>query len=201
MTHTTSTALANTNANQQALSLNTNELTALYQDRFAAYSKELHQLSAKIQQLQKEIRILVDAKSQEELAFSTLEREVEAELKILTRLNEQYLKKAEVIIELRRLTQESNAVIEARVQMIDELLEEIEEVELLLLQKELECQNRRLELAPKREAIVHLEHQINTLEAQKQYLESAGVHHITHPTLPTHSTNQEENFIETEIED
>lgn len=168
------------------------KMESAYKERVAAFADELHQLGAQIDKLTKEIELLEKAKEQDEQIVTLLDREIDSELKFLERQTDQLLRKAEVTAELQSElnalpSNESEHLLRSRHLILKELNKEIEETEIILLQKELEKQNRELELEPKRQQIRTLQLQINELQAQKRYIESSGMHKLTQPALPTRS--------------
>jgi len=168
------------------------KMESAYKERVAAFADELHQLGAQIDKLTKEIELLEKAKEHDEQVVTLLDREIDSELKFLERQTDQLLRKAEVTAELQSelntlRSSETEHLLRSRHLILKELNREIEETEIILLQKELEKQNRELELEPKRQQIRTLQLQINELQAQKRYIESSGMHKLTQPALPTQS--------------
>jgi chromosome segregation ATPase len=181
------------------------KMESAYKERISAFADELHHLSAKIDKLTKEIALLEKAKATEEQVVEILGREIDSELKFLERQTDQILRKAEVTAELQSelntlSSAESEHLLRSRHLILKELNKEIEETEIILLQKELERENRELELEPKRQQIRTLQMQINELQAQKRYIESSGMHKLTQPTLPDKQPDTQSDVIDTDID-
>jgi len=163
-----------------------------YSERIAALADEIHKLDAQIEQIEKDIALLEKEKAPQEEHIERLDREIESEMKFIEKLSEQLIKKAEVTAELKQEldtlpSSESSHMLQNRKMILNELKKEIEETEILLMQKELDRQNSLIEIEPIRQQIKSLQVQKNALKAQKRYAESSGMHKLTQPALPTRS--------------
>ena len=82
------------------------------------------------------------------------------------------------------------------------LKKEIEETEIIVMQKELERQNYLITIEPKRQEIKALRLRINALQAHKRYIESAGMHRLSQPAMPAlvPTPAEDETIIEPEVD-
>jgi chromosome segregation ATPase len=181
-----------------------------FKERVAAYAEELHRINAQIASLRNEIELVKKSLEPKERVLQVVRNETEAELKYLERLNAQFIRKAEVIAELKNELADIDPnkrkdVLKAKYAILKELRSEIEESEIDLLQKELEAQNLGIELEPARQHLRTLEFQLSELEAQKQYLEGAGTHRLTRRILASdttaHTDEESGEIIDTQADD
>ncbi len=179
-----STPLSAENAAHLTMALS--HLEGRYRANVKAYAQELHACNQQIEVLKSQKATLLQEKEPESKRLSEVEKEIEHQTKMLTYLHQQWMQKCTVVTELKRelqaLTVDSDAkskALEGRYVALDTLSEEIESLEVSLLEHELERQNLMLKLEPVEQKIRAIEQEIDTLEAQKRYIESAHLHHIT----------------------
>jgi|GEM_PF-6168633 len=178
-----SAPLSAENAAQLTMALS--HLESRYRANVKAYAQELHACNQQIEVLKSQKATLLQEKEPESKRLSEVEKEIEHQTKMLTYLHQQWMQKCTVVTELKKelkelTTQEArHKALKERYVALDTLNEEIETVEIHLLEHELERQNLILKLEPVEQKIRAIEQEIDTLEAQKRYIESAHLHHIT----------------------
>jgi chromosome segregation ATPase len=147
------------------------EIDKKYQEQIYNFMTQLHNLNSEIDNFKNEIKTIQESIETEEQELQELNTQIKAELLHLEKLNETFLKKASIALEVEKLDV-SNSVYK---DMIEELDEEIRELEIDILQKELQKENLQLKIMPSLQKIAELKSKIKELEAQKRYIESLGV--------------------------
>jgi len=174
-----------------------------YKENLASYAKKLHACTHSIETAKIELEHLKTKRTPYLEAMQEVEKETGYELKMLERLSEQFIQKSIVIQELERElnrtenTSSSNQTVIYKKEELQTLEKEIANLELSLLEHELERQNHILALEPIEQQIRAQEQLIRKLEAQKHYIESSHLHHITQvgtqqPTAPLLDTKEEQ---------
>lgn len=178
-----------------------------YKESIAGYAEEMQHYTMQIEKVQSEITQLTEMKSADEALLGNIDGDVAYEMRLLERLHEQFLQKMAVRTELLSLVNEKDvAESESKNEiLLHELLDEIEELEITLLKKELEKQNTLQKLEPVRQQIQTLEFKLKELELEKKYLESTKVHKLSqlNQTMPEDDAESEEekNIVDTDIEE
>ncbi len=156
---------------------NTHNLTSVlikidkkYQEQIYSFINELQNLNSEVDLINNEINVIKENIASLEEELKSLNSEIKSELLYLEKLNDKFLKKASVAFEIKKLNIKDNSSLD----IIDELLEEIRELEIDILQKELQKENIQLKLIPSWQKITELKSKISEIEAQKRYIESLG---------------------------
>jgi len=115
-----------------------------------------------------------------------INQDIEYEKRLLKRLNDSFMKKAEMIEEFKLEfaqsidTSEFEKIYSRKIQDMVILLDEIEEVEQSLLEKELSKLNTISEMEPHKNILENMEHELLSLELEKDRYESLQVHNLSH---------------------
>jgi len=167
-----------------------------YKQGIRAYEEGIHQYVMEIEKLKNQINAQAKNNEKEEQALLVIESRIASEERLLERLNEQFSQKVKSIeelkIEYRDMIDgaEYNKLLSRKKKELFEVLDEIEELEITLLGKELERVNLLDKLEPRQRIIEELEANLRELELEKEHFESTRLHQI--PQLHTKENNSED---------
>ena len=147
------------------------EIDRQYQEQISNFFTQLHTINSDIIALEKEIELIEDTNKDREKELETLKNTINSELLYLEKLNEKLISKVNVAIEMQKL----NNFTQNYKDTLDEISEDIREVEIDILQKELQKENLQLKLMPSWQKITDLKNEINKLTTKKRYIESLGL--------------------------
>ena len=180
-----------------------------YKKEINAYAQELQELILEIEKCKNHIELLQQQSQANEAKQEAFKYDIGYELRLLEKLSNTFIQEVKVLEELRNYLDQSALKVRIRekVQSLRRQLEEIEETEQTLLEKELEYQNTLQELLPFRKEIETLSCKIRELEAQKHYLETTKIHQISQigqlqlfDDTKTEKIASEEEIIDTKID-
>ena len=161
-------------------------LDSRYKENIAAYAEELHECTHKIEVARIELEQLKREKEPYLSQLNDAEKEVGHEMHLLEHLNEQWIQKAFVLSELENelkhlsySPQEGDTMIQSRYRETERLHQEIEDLEITILKRELDKQNLLLKIEPIDRKINLLLQKIQELQSRKHYIESSYLHQIT----------------------
>ena len=192
----------------QDMSIMIGEMDGLYQKGVLAYTKGVHQFKQEILKQKNLLQLKKDAIREDEKKLESFLYELGYDEKNLQKKQLEFLEKIRSIHELKSeyasLLDEGEyqKILDAKSKNIYALEDEIEELEMALLQKELERINLVEKLTPLRLEIQKLEDAIAELEFDKNHFESVALHQVS----PVQSgamklLQKEREVIETEIEE
>jgi len=165
------------------------EIDRQYQEQISHFMTQLHTINSDIESLDKEIELIKESIKEKEKELESLTNSVSSELLYLEKLNEKLISKINVAIEMKKIDNFTQNYKDA----LDELSEEIRELEIDILQKELQKENLQLKLMPSWQKITDLKNKLNKLKTKKRYIESLG--------LQKNSNISEKKEIPTEVVD
>jgi len=166
-----------------------------YGDGLSRYSLEIAKLKAN-RSIEKKLI------EKDEAALLLLERQVGYDEKLLQKYNNNFSKKIHSIQELNReykemLDNEEYLKLDKRkLDELQEILDEIEELEMTVLLRELDRVNLLLKLEPKRRVILTLERELQELKLDKAYFESTKLQQIA---LISNKEKPKDDTVDTEV--
>ena len=167
-----------------------------YKQGIIAYEEGIHRYVMEIEKLKNQINSQAKNNEKEKQALLVIESQITSEEKLLERLNEQFSQKVKSIeelkIEYRDMIDgaEYNKLLSRKKKELFEVLDEIEELEMTLLGKELERVNLLGKLEPRQRIIEEIEADLRELELEKEHFESTKLHQI--PQLDTKQNNPDD---------
>jgi len=167
------------------------EIDRKYQEQFSLFLNELHGLNSDIERLEKDIVIIKENIAKEEKELKDISAEIKAQLLHLEKLNEKLINKISVAIEMKKINNYSDSY----KSIIEELSEDVRELEIDILQKELQKENLQLKLIPSWQKITEIKDKINKLQTQKRYIESLGLNKT--PSIPKNQISS--NIVDVEV--
>ncbi len=178
------------------------EIEHHYREGIIAYADGLSRYGLEISKLKANISTEKKLIEKDEAALIVLERTVGYDEKLLQKINDNFSQKIHSMQELDREykdmlnNQEYKKLDTRKKHELQELLDETEELEMILLQRELERLNLLIKLEPKRGLIAELESELIELRLDKTHFESTKLHQI--PRMLNNS-KKEETPVEIEI--
>jgi len=178
------------------------EIEKHYRDGIIAYSEGMSRYVLETSKLKASINTEKKLIEKDEAALLLLERQVGYDEKLLQKYNNNFSKKIHSIQELNReykeiLDNEEYLKLDKRkLHELQEILDEIEELEMTVLLRELERVNLLLKLEPKRRIILALERELKELELDKAYFESTKLQQIA---LISNKEKPEDATVDTEV--
>ena len=161
------------------------EINSFYQKSFNNYQKNIQEYNSKITNIKDTIRFENKKNMQDKEAFTEAKNELHQEERSLDYLQNKLNQKIKSLEEFKQDNEENTKTstylkkFSKRKDELIELLEEVEESELALLNKELQRLNLLETLEPKLENIMKLENNLNILEKEKENFERIGFNEIT----------------------
>jgi len=147
------------------------EIDRQYQEQISQFMTQLHSINSEIESLDKEIELTKENIKDNEKELESLSSSIGSELLYLQKLNDKLISKINVAIEMKKIDNLTSSYMD----VIDELNEEIKDLEIDILQKELQKENLQLKLMPSWQKIAELKNKLNKLQTQKKYIESLGL--------------------------
>ena len=161
------------------------EIEDSYREGIIAYTEGLSRYVLEISKLKANISTEKKFIEKDEALLLLLERGVGYDEKLLEKNNDTFSQKIHSLQELDReykdmLENKEYQKLDTRKKHeLQEILDEIEELEMTLLQRELERLNMLVKLEPKRRLIRELESELTELRLDKEYFEATKIHQIT----------------------
>ena len=165
--------------------LSLHELENNYKNNALTYAKNIQDFSLQIEQCKSQIAQVMQDKEEEEMQVIFVKNELHHYEKLLQRLNESFSIEVKSMEELQSEYKEAvekqdyEVIYTKKKEHLKNILDDIEEEENILLQKELERLNILLYLEPKRTRLKNLESQLHTLELNKQHYEATLLQQLT----------------------
>jgi len=183
--------------------LTLHELENYYKNNALTYAKKIQDFTLEIEQLKSQIAQGLQEKEEEEMQLVFVKNELHHYEKLLQRLNESFSVEVKSMEELHADYKEAvekeayKALYLKKKENLKNILDDIEEQENTLLNKELERLNILALLEPKRNKIRSLEELLQTEELNKQHYESTLLHQLTQ----THPIEDPKEIVEAVIMD
>jgi len=188
---------------QKHLSLNAaREIEKHYRDGIIAYAEGMSRYVLETSKLKANISTEKKLIEKDEAALLLIERQVGYDEKLLQKYNNNFSKKIHSIQELNReykemLDNEEYLKLDKRkLHELQEILDEIEELEMTVLLRELDRVNLLLKLEPKRRVILTLERELQELKLDKAYFESTKLQQIA---LISNKEKPKDDTVDTEV--
>jgi len=149
------------------------------------YANRLKEYGIKISKIKNNIKIQSQKVQEYINKLEDIQKDIEYETRLLKRLNETFLKKAEMVEEFRLEfkrsvdSEEFDKVYKRKLQDMVLLIDEIEELEHTLLEKELTRLNTISEMEPHKQVLESMEQELLSLELEKDKHESLQVHNLS----------------------
>ena len=179
------------------------ELENNYREGIIAYTEVLSRYVLEISKLKVNISTEKKLIEKDEALLLLLERGVGYDEKLLAKNNDTFSQKIHSLQELDReykdmLENKEYQKLDTRKKHeLQEILDEIEELEMTLLQRELERLNMLVKLEPKRRLIRELESELTELRLDKEYFEATKIHQI--PLISNQKKLKVEEPVDTEM--
>jgi len=165
------------------------------------YGTKLKEYAISISQLKEQIKVQEQKTNTYRVKFDNIAQDIEYETRLLKRLNDSFVKKAEMI-------EEFNVEFEGKIEKTEydklhkrklkdmiQLEDEIEEVEQTLLEKELDRLNILSDLEPFNATLEEMRAKLLALELEKEHFESLQIHNLSN------ITNQTQDIKDVEVVD
>jgi len=178
------------------------EIENHYRDGIIAYVEGISRYSLETSKLKANISTEKKLIEKDEATLIVFERKVSYDEKLLQKYNDSFSQKIHSMQELNREYKEiledgEYLKLDKRKQHeLQELLDEIEELEMTLLHRELERTNILLKLEPKRRLIRELESELIELNLDKEYFASTKLQQIS---AITNKEKMEDDTVDTEV--
>lgn len=178
------------------------EIENHYRDGIIAYVEGISRYSLETSKLKANISTEKKLIEKDEATLIVFERKVSYDEKLLQKYNDSFSQKIHSIQELNReykeiLEDAEYLKLDKRKQHeLQELLDEIEELEMTLLHRELERTNILLKLEPKRRLIRELESELTELNLDKEYFASTKLQQIS---AISNKEKMEDDTVDTEV--
>lgn len=178
------------------------EIENHYRDGIIAYVEGISRYSLETSKLKANISTEKKLIEKDEATLIVFERKVSYDEKLLQKYNDSFSQKIHSIQELNReykeiLEDAEYLKLDKRKQHeLQELLDEIEELEMTLLHRELERTNILLKLEPKRRLIRELESELTELNLDKEYFAFTKLQQIS---AITNKEKMEDDTVDTEV--
>jgi chromosome segregation ATPase len=167
------------------------------------YATKLKEYAISISQLKDQIK-LQEQKTQNYTAkLDNVTQDIEYETRLLKRLNDSFVKKAEMIEEFKVEFEETiekaeyDKLHKRKLKDMIQLEDEIEEVEQTLLEKELDRLNILSDLEPFNATLEEMRAKLLALELEKEHFESLQIHNLSNITNQTQET-KDANVVDVE---
>jgi chromosome segregation ATPase len=165
------------------------EIDRKYQEQIADFMNQLHSLNSEIESITKELELLQENIKDNEKELKSISNNVNSDLLYIEKLNDKLVNKIYIAIEMKKVDSFNSSY----QSIVDELNEDIRELEIDILQKELQKENLQLKLMPSWQKITELKQKLNKLTTKKRYIESLG--------LQKNSNNTQEKQLSNEVVD
>lgn len=178
------------------------EIENHYRDGIIAYVEGISRYSLETSKLKANISTEKKLIEKDEATLIVFERKVSYDEKLLQKYNDSFSQKIHSIQELNReykeiLEDAEYLKLDKRKQHeLQELLDEIEELEMTLLHRELERTNILLKLEPKRRLIRELESELTELNLDKEYFAFTKLQQIS---AISNKEKMEDDTVDTEV--
>jgi len=178
------------------------EIENHYRDGIIAYVEGISRYSLETSKLKANISTEKKLIEKDEATLIVFERKVSYDEKLLQKYNDSFSQKIHSIQELNReykeiLEDAEYLKLDKRKQHeLQELLDEIEELEMTLLHRELERTNILLKLEPKRRLIRELESEFTELNLDKEYFAFTKLQQIS---AISNKEKMEDDTVDTEV--
>ena len=156
-----------------------------YKNNALTYAKNIQDFTLQIEHFKSQIAQAMQEKEEEEVQLIFVKNELHHYEKLLQRLNESFSIEVKSMEELQCEYKEAvekkayEVICSKKKELLQNILDDIEEQENTLLQKELERLNILSSLEPKRTKLKSLENHLHTLELNKQHYESTLLEELT----------------------
>ena len=167
------------------------------------YATKLKEYAISISQLKDQIK-LQEQKTQNYIAkLDNVTQDIEYETRLLKRLNDSFVKKAEMIEEFKVEFEETiekaeyDKLHKRKLKDMIQLEDEIEEVEQTLLEKELDRLNILSDLEPFNATLEEMRAKLLALELEKEHFESLQIHNLSNITNQIQET-KDANVVDVE---
>jgi len=183
------------------------EIDRLYLEGVSKYSENIYLYNIEIDKVKTKISMQNKKIEKESQIVLLLDNEIKYESNLIDKYNNKFIEKVKSLDELRN---EYSSIMEKSVyteifsrkkREVLELLDEVEELELTLLNKELARINAVEKLEPEENIILDLKKVLEDLELKKGYLESTGLSNVTNISLEKKSlpSFKDRNIVDTVI--
>ena len=179
------------------------EIENHYREGIIAYTEGLSRYVLEISKLKANISTEKKLIEKDETLLLLLERGVGYDEKLLEKNNDTFSQKIHSLQELDREykdmleNKEYQKLDTRKIHELQEILDEIEELEMMLLQRELERLNMLIKLEPKRRLIRELKSELTELRLDKEYFEATKIHQI--PLISNQKKLKVEEPVDTEM--
>lgn len=183
------------------------EIDDLYQKGVIEYSESINRYNVELEKLRNEITITQEKSKKSENTLGNIEKSIEYQEQSLVALHQKFVQKTNSILELKTEYKDAldaqlyNATIKRKERDIFELIDEIEEMELSFLNKELQRINLEELLEPKRSLLEELNRNLKELELEKSYFESTGLQRLSRSNIEQQALEHlnKKDFVDTEV--
>jgi len=183
------------------------EIDDLYQKGVIEYSESINRYNIELEKLRNEITITQEKSKKSENTLGNIEKSIEYQEQSLVALHQKFVQKTNSILELKTEYKDAldaqlyNATIKRKERDIFELIDEIEEMELSFLNKELQRINLEELLEPKRSLLEELNRNLKELELEKSYFESTGLQRLSRSNIEQQALEHlnKKDFVDTEV--
>ena len=183
------------------------EIDKLYQEGVIEYTESIYRYNIEIEKIRNEIAVTQGKNKKAETALLDIERSIEYQEQSLVGLHQKFIQKTSSIVELKTEYKDSlqenlyQSTLKRKEREIYELVDEIEEVELSFLNKELQRINLEELLEPKRTLLEELNRSLKELELEKSYFESTGLQKISRSNIEQKALEHldKKSFVDTEV--
>jgi hypothetical protein len=165
------------------------QIDTLYKDGVLQYKESIYQYNIEIEKLKSNIENESKKSEQKEYDLLMIENEITYEAKLVDKQNSKFIEKVKSIDELKHdyknvmEKQVYEEVLARKERELFDMLDDLEELELSLLNKELIRLNKVERLDPLRTKIYDLKVELRDLELKKNYLENTGLGKVSIPQL------------------
>jgi chromosome segregation ATPase len=170
------------------------------------YATILKEYAIKISQVKEQIKLQESKTEVFENRLKILVQDIDYEIRLLKRLNDSFVKKADIIEEFQvefedTLDEDKFKTLHRRkIKDMIQLTDEIEEVEQTLLEKELQRLNLLDELEPYQNRLEELQQELSSLELEKDHYESIQIHNLSNITHKDESkVSSDDDIVEIEV--
>jgi hypothetical protein len=183
------------------------EIDDLYQKGVIEYTESIYRYNIEIEKIRNEITITQAKNKKAEMALLDIEKSIEYQEQSLVALHQKFMQKTNSIVELKSEYKDAlqvdlyQATLKRKKREVYELIDEIEEMELSFLNKELQRINLEELLEPKRMLLEELNRNLTELELEKSYFESTGLQRISRSNIEQQALEHldKKHFVDTEI--
>ena len=182
------------------------EIDGLYKRGTLEYTESIHRYNIEIEKLKSQIEVENSKNAEEERALFAVENIIDYEVKLFESLHHKFTQKLESLVELRDEYKGSleesiyNDKFSRKERELTMLLDEIEEKEISILNRELEKINLSTILGKKLKIVEELIRSLKEIELEKSYFESTELQKISYLNRNSHNAKDERpQLVETTI--